>query len=84
MLNNSMAMLATSAISMGYSLKRAELERVCQKGVHGMPAFMYHGGNIMHLSGGIHKNKWRAAFCKRTIIATGCLPLPAIQIEVAD
>ena len=47
-----------------------------------MATFVYHGGDIIHLAGGIHKNERRTAFCQRTVVATGCFALAAFQIEM--
>src|ERR1035437_2131001 len=50
--------------------------------LHSMSAFMYHCCYIMHLTCCIHKNKWSAALCQRTVISSGSLTLPTFQVEM--
>src|SRR6476620_5456064 len=49
--------------------------------MNGMSALMDHSGNIAHLSGCIHKNKWSAGFRQGTVITTESFSFPAVQVE---
>ena len=67
-------MLATSAISVGYSLKPCNSRSCAKKRMYSMAAFMHHSGDIIHLAGSIHKNKWGSAFSQRAIISSRGFP----------
>src|SRR6476620_5885690 len=44
----------------GVFLEGRERQMMRQERMNGVAAFMYHGGNITHLSRSIHENEWRA------------------------
>src|SRR5678815_5586464 len=54
---------------------------VGEKAMNCMTTFMDHGGNITHLACCIHENKRSAGFCQWTVVPSGSLSFPTIQIK---
>src|SRR5690606_39872998 len=51
--------------------------------MHGMSAFMHHGGQIPECSGGVHEDEGRTTFSQWVVIPAWSFALPAFYIEKA-
>src|SRR5665213_896258 len=63
-------------------LERIQFERMSQKRLNRMSAFMYHCRNIMHRLSCVHKNKWCTTFCQRHVVSTRSFATAAFQIKM--